>query len=146
MGTACAFCDGSTNVQSGSYMVHIRFVLYTSVTRTLVGRSLSVTCSVPMRSLRLPRGHSPPLRRLPSPDKHLLLFFCPFGVHYLYPLMCDSTIYQHATFLPHDCIQLNLLITLRHVEISMIKVGKHTWYLLNLSNFTLNIYSMLCTC
>ena len=32
---------------------------------------------------------------------------------------------------------MNVLITLRHVEISKIKVGKHTWCELNLSNFTL---------
>ena len=64
---ACPFCDRSTNVLSVSYTVHIRFVRYTSV-------------------------HSPPLRRLPSPDKHFLQIFCPFGVHYLYPFICDSTI------------------------------------------------------
>ena len=55
--------------------VHIRFVRYTSVTRTLVGRSLPVTGSVRMRSLRLPRRYSPPLRRLPSPDKHFFAIF-----------------------------------------------------------------------
>ena len=90
--TACAFCDRSTNVLSVSYTVHIRFVHYMSVTCTLVGRSLSVTCSVRVRSLRLPRQHSPPLRRLPSLDKHFLQIFCPFGFHYLYPFICDSTI------------------------------------------------------
>ena len=42
--------------------------------------------------LRLPRRHSPPLRRLPSPEKHLLQIFCPFGVRYLYLFICDSTI------------------------------------------------------
>ena len=73
--TACAFCDRSTNVLSVSYTVHIRFVRYTSATHTLVDRSLSVTCLVPMRSLRLPRRHSPPLRRLPSPCKHFFVFF-----------------------------------------------------------------------
>ena len=55
MSTACAFCDHSTNVMSVSYTVNIRFVGYTSVTLTLVDRSLSVTCSVRMRSLQLPR-------------------------------------------------------------------------------------------
>ena len=50
---ACAFFDRSSNVLSVSYMVHIRCVRYTSVTRTLVDRSLSVTCSAHMRSLRL---------------------------------------------------------------------------------------------
>ena len=74
--TACAFCDRSTDVTSVSNTVHIRFVRYTSVTHTLVSRPLSVTCSVRMRSLRLPRRHSPPLRRLPQPDKH----FCKFPV------------------------------------------------------------------
>ena len=39
------------------YTVKIRFVRYTSVTRTLVGRSLPVTCSVRMHSLRLLRRH-----------------------------------------------------------------------------------------
>ena len=77
---------------SVSYTVHIRFVRYTSVTRTLIGHSLSVSCSVRMCSLRLSRQHSPPLRRLPSPDKHFLQIFCPFGVRYLYPYICDSTI------------------------------------------------------
>ena len=73
------------NVMSISYTVHIRFVRYSSVTLTLVDRSFSITCSVRMRPLQLPR-------RLPSPDKHFLHFFCPFGVRYLYPLICDSTI------------------------------------------------------
>ena len=89
--TACSFCDRSTNVLS-IYTVHIRFVCYTSVTRTFPDRSLSVTCLVRMRSLRVPRRFSPPLRRLPSPDKQFLQFFCPFGVRYLYPFICDSTI------------------------------------------------------
>ena len=94
---ACAYFDRSTNVLSVSYTVHIRFVRYTSVTRTLVDRSLSVTCSVRLRSLRLPRRPSPPPRRFPSPDKYFLHFFCPFDNRYLYPLICDSTIYirQH---------------------------------------------------
>ena len=82
---ACAFFDRSTNVLSVSYTVHIRCVRYASLSRTLVDRSLSVTCSAHMRSLRLPW-------RLPSPDEHFLQFFCPFGVRYLYPLICDSTI------------------------------------------------------
>ena len=68
--TACTFCDRSTNVLSIFYTVHIRFVHYTSATCTLVDPSLSVTCLVRMRSLRLPRPHSPPLRRLSSTDKH----------------------------------------------------------------------------
>ena len=51
MSAACAFCVRSTNVLSVSYMVHIHFVHYTSATCTLVDRSLSVTCSVRMRSL-----------------------------------------------------------------------------------------------
>ena len=41
---------------------------------TFVDRSLSVTCSVCMCSLRLPRRSSLPLRRLPSPDQHFLHF------------------------------------------------------------------------
>ena len=44
-------------------------------TRTFVYRSLSVTCSVRMRSLRLQRRSSPPPRQLPSPDKQFLYFF-----------------------------------------------------------------------
>ena len=62
--------------------VHIRSVRVTctSITRTLVGRSLSVTCLVRMRSLRLLRRQVPPLRRPPSPDKHFMQIFCPFGV------------------------------------------------------------------
>ena len=75
-----AFCEHSTNVLSVSYRVHIRFVHYTSVTLTLVDRSLSVTCSVRMRSLQLSR-------RLPSPDKHFLQFFCLFSVYV--PLYVD---------------------------------------------------------
>ena len=58
------------NDLSVSYTVNIRFVRFTSVTLTLIDRSLSVTCSVRMRSLQLPR-------RLTSPDKHFLHFFCP---------------------------------------------------------------------
>ena len=80
--TACAFCGRSTNVLSVTYTVHIRSVRVTctSITRTLVGRSLSVTCLVRMRSLRLLRRQVPPLRRLPSPDEHFMQIFCPFGV------------------------------------------------------------------
>ena len=74
--TACTFRVRLTNVWSVSYTVHIRFVRYTSVTRTWVYRSLSVTCPVHMHSLRLPRRPSSPPRRLPSPDK----YFCPFSV------------------------------------------------------------------
>ena len=76
MSTSCDFCDRSTNVLSVSYMVHIPFVCYTSVTRTLVGHSLPVTGSVRMRSLRLPCQHSPPLQWPPSPVKP----FCKFSV------------------------------------------------------------------
>ena len=74
------------------YGTYSFFFRYTSVTRTLLGRSLSVTCSVRMCSSRLPRRHSPPLRRVPSTYKHFLQIFCPFGVRYLYPFICDSTI------------------------------------------------------
>ena len=98
MSTACSFCDRSANVLSVSYTVHIRFVRYTSVKRTLVDRSLSVACSVRMLSLRLPRRFSPPLRHLPSPDKQFLHIFCPFGVRYLYPFICDSTIRVNISF------------------------------------------------
>ena len=90
--TACSFCDHSANVLSVSYTLHMRFVRYTSVTRTFVDRSFFITCSVRMRFSRLPRRSSPPLRRLPTPDKPFLHFFCPFGVRYLYPVICDSTI------------------------------------------------------
>ena len=94
--TTCAFCDRSMNVLSVSYTVHISFVRYTSVTRTLVYRSFFFTCSICMRSLRLQRRHSPPLRGLPSSDKHFLHFFCSFGVRYPYLLsdchtLLDST-------------------------------------------------------
>ena len=92
MSTVCAFCVRSTNVLSVSYMVHIRFVRYTSVTRAFVDHSLFVTFSVRMRSIRLPRRSLPHLRRLPSPDKQFLHIFCPFSVRYLYPFICDSTI------------------------------------------------------
>ena len=63
---------------------------------------------------------------------------------------------QHATFLVHDCILLETKLNsvdqveafrkIFNFEISTIKVGRHTWYKLNLSTFTFNIYSMLCTC
>ena len=89
---ACSFCDRSANVLSVPYTVHIRFVRYTSVTRTFGDRSLSVASLVRMHSLRLPRRSSQPLRRLPSPDKQFLHIFCPFGVRYPYPFICDSTI------------------------------------------------------
>ena len=48
------------------FLIRYMFVLSVRhyVTRTFVDRSLSVTCSVRMRSLRLPRRSSPPLRRL----------------------------------------------------------------------------------
>ena len=53
-----------------------------------------------MRSLRLEGRPSSPPRRLPSPDKHFLPIFCAFGVRYLYPLICDSTISYtvHGTY------------------------------------------------
>ena len=96
--TACSFCDRSANVLSVSYTVHIRFVCYTSVTRLV--RLLTVLRPLLMRSLRLRRQSSPPLRRLPSPDKHFLHFFCPFGVRYLYPLIFDCTKIDQLPF--HD--------------------------------------------
>ena len=79
--TACSF----QRFVRSLYGTHSFCPLYcTSVTRTFVDRSLCVTCSVCMRPLRLPRRSLPPLRRLPSPDKHFLHIFCPFGVRYLY--------------------------------------------------------------
>ena len=56
----------------------------------------------------------------------------------------------HATFLAHDCIltktkDVEAFRKIFNVEISRIKVGRHTLYKLNLCIFTLNIYSMLCT-
>ena len=50
----CAFIDRSSNVLTISYTVHIRCVRFTSITRTLVDHSLSVSCSAHMRSLQLP--------------------------------------------------------------------------------------------
>ena len=73
--TAFSFRDGSANVLSIFHMLHIRFVRYTSVTRTFVDPSLSVTCLVRMRSLRLSRQSSRPLIRIPSLDKHFIAFF-----------------------------------------------------------------------
>ena len=78
---SCRYPVSSRNVLSICYMVHIRFVRYTSFTCTLVDRSLSVTCPVRMRSLLLPRP-SPP-RRLPPLDKHFFTLFCSFGDRYL---------------------------------------------------------------
>ena len=98
--TACAFCVRSTNVLSISYTVHIRFVRYTSVTCTWIDRTLSITCAIRMRSLRLLGQPSPRPKRLPSPDKYFLPFFCPFGIRYLYPL-CDSTIMWATILLVH---------------------------------------------
>ena len=94
--TAWAFCDRSTNVLSVSYTVRIRVVRYISVTCTLVDRSFFFTCSVRVGSLRLPHRYSPPLRRLPSPDKHFWLFFCPLGILYTYPLSDCHTLPNSA--------------------------------------------------
>ena len=74
----------------------IRYIFVLFVIHLLHVRLLT-TCLVRMRSLRLPRRSSPPLRRLPSLDKHFLHFFSPFGVRYLYPLICYSTITQKAS-------------------------------------------------
>ena len=50
----------------------------------------------------------------------------------------------HATFLAHGCILSETKgVEAFNVEISTTKVGRHTWYKLNLCIFTLNIYSML---
>ena len=100
-----AFCDRSTNVLSVAYTVHIRFVRYTSVTHTakyvswpFFVRYLSVEYAILMRfmlSLHVLRPSSPP-RQLSSPDDHRInifcIVFCSFGVRYLYPVICDSTI------------------------------------------------------
>ena len=49
-----------------------------------------------MRSLHVSRRPSSPPRQFSSPDDHriniFLHFFCPFGVRYPYPVICDSTI------------------------------------------------------
>ena len=105
-----AFCDRSTNVLSVA--VHLRCVHYTSVTHTaksvsspFFARYLSVTYALLMRFMRsshVPERPSSPPRRLSSPDEHrisiFLHFFCPFGVCYLYPLICyNSTIRFFAT-------------------------------------------------
>ena len=59
---------------------------------------------------------------------------------------------QHATFL-HMAVffwkrkwivdHIEAFKKIFNVEISTIKVGRHTWYKQNLGTFTLNIYSML---
>ena len=72
-GIPSAFCDRSTYVLTVSYTVQTRSVRFTSVTRTLVDSSLSVPCSLRMRSLRLPRRPLPPRRQLPSPDIHFCI-------------------------------------------------------------------------
>ena len=108
--TAYSICDRSATVLSVSYTVHIRFVCYISVTRTFVDCSLSVTCLVCMRSLRLPLRSSMPLRRLSSPDKQFMHFFCPFGIRNLYPLICDSTIkYYYAGKVGYATLSPDLL-------------------------------------
>ena len=67
-----------------------------------------------MRSIHPPRRPSSPPRRLSPPDKHFLHFFCPFVVHYPYPLICDSTITDRSNavvvvFLCLFCCQRFLL-------------------------------------
>ena len=57
----------------------------------------------------------------------------------------------HMTFLAHDCIfskmkDVEAFRKIFNAEIPTIKVRRHTWYKLNLYSFTLNIYSMICTC
>ena len=64
----------------------IRYIFVLFVIHPLHVRELTVTCPVRMRFYRLPGRPSPPPRRLPSPDKYFLPFFCPFSVR------CDSTI------------------------------------------------------
>ena len=64
----------SVIVQPTFCPLFIRYIFVLSVIN-LFDRSLSVTCSVRMRSLRLARRSSPQLRRLPSPDKHFFFAF-----------------------------------------------------------------------
>ena len=57
----------------------------------------------------------------------------------------------HATFLAHGCIfskmkDVEAFRKIFKVEVSTIKLGRHTWYKLNVCIFALNIYSMICTC
>ena len=86
--------------------LHVRYIFVLSVIHPLlirqsplVDHSLSVTYALLMRfmrSLHVPQRPSSPSRRLSSPDEHriniICIFFCPFGVRYPYPLICDSTI------------------------------------------------------
>ena len=119
---ACAFFDHSTNVLSVSYTVHIHFVCYTSVTRTLVDNSLSVTCLAHMRSLRL-------LQRLPSPDKHFLHFSVRLAsvtfirLYVTAPLICDSTIKVHIKkAVCFYCLLRNFEASLRTVKVHTVCV------------------------
>ena len=97
---------------SGSYTVNIRFICYTSVTRTLVDSSLSGTYALLTTSVTT-------YTALPPPDKRFLYFFCLFGVRYLYPVICDSTISSDSHF--------NLL-------------SKHLFYIFILNNHVFAVY------
>ena len=90
-----AFCDRETNVLSVACTVHIRFVRFTPVTHTAKSvswpffvRYLSVTYAF----YAFREATETTFITGWTPDKHFLHFFCPFGVRYPYPLICDSTI------------------------------------------------------
>ena len=81
--TGKSIIDRSINVLSVSFTVHIRFVRYTSVTRPLVDRSLSVTCPVRMRYscvLCAPYTFVDDLHRHRDDFHHRITIFCIFSV------------------------------------------------------------------
>ena len=74
----------------GTYSLCPLYICYTYV---IVDRSLSITCSVRMPSLRLPHQPSQPQRQLPSPDKHFLHF-----LSVRRPLPSSVNMWQHHNY------------------------------------------------
>ena len=107
----------SVIVQRTFYTLHIRYMFVFSVIHplfirqsTLVDRSLSVKYALLirfMRSLHVSRRlhrHRDNFHHWRPPDNHFFFaFFCPFGVRYPYPVICDSTIKGPRTVLMKDC-------------------------------------------
>ena len=101
-----AFCDRSTNVLSVAYTLHIRFVRFASVTHTAKSvswpffvRYLYVTYALlmllcgPYTFRKNPHLHGDDFHHWMNTGWTFFLhFFCPFGIRYPYPLICDSTI------------------------------------------------------
>ena len=90
---------------------YIRYFTTKSVCWPFFVRYLSVTYALFMRLMRplhVPRRPSSSPRRHSSKDEHrinIFAVFCPLGVRYPYPLMCESTT-RYRPFIPWSIMQV----------------------------------------